>query len=124
MLVVVVAVVEEAGAVETERGGWEVGGTAEDEEEREDVADSAAVGGKEEKSIMRLFQLEPSVGGPPHSQVDVQRVSHGIESSSMSPNFSELTEHAQTPSVTTAGWGLAGRGWAGHTMAGTGVLFV
>jgi hypothetical protein len=41
-LVVVVAVVEEAGAVETERGGWEVGGTAEDEEEGEGVADSAA----------------------------------------------------------------------------------
>ena len=49
MLVVVVAVVEEAGAVETERGGWEVGGTAEDEEEREGVADSAAVG-KETKA--------------------------------------------------------------------------
>ena len=68
MLVVVVAVVEEAGAVETERGGWEVGGTAEDEEEREGVADSAAVGERKEKSIIRLFQLEPSVGGPPHSQ--------------------------------------------------------
>ena len=49
MLVVVVAVVEEAGAVETERGGWEVGGTAEDEEEREDVADSAAVGRNKQK---------------------------------------------------------------------------
>ena len=49
MLVVVVAVVEEAGAVETERGGWEVGGTAEDEEEREGVADSAAVGKKGRK---------------------------------------------------------------------------
>ena len=46
------AVVEEAGAVETERGGWEVGGTAEDEEEREGVADSAAVGRKKEKSII------------------------------------------------------------------------
>ena len=43
---VVVAVVEEAGAVETERRGWEVGGTAEDEEEREGVADSAVVGGE------------------------------------------------------------------------------
>ena len=52
MLVVVVAVVEEAGAVETERGGWEVGGTAEDEEEGEGVADSAAVGEKKEKSII------------------------------------------------------------------------
>ena len=31
MLVVVVAVIEEAGAVETESGGWAVGGTAEDE---------------------------------------------------------------------------------------------
>ena len=41
---VMVVVVEEAGgAVETE--GWEVGGTAEDEEEGEGVADSAAVGG-------------------------------------------------------------------------------
>ena len=57
MLVVVVAVVEEAGAVETERGGWEVGGTAEDEQEREGVADSAAVG------TVRQFKLEPSVGG-------------------------------------------------------------
>ena len=56
MLVVVVAVVEEAGAVETERGGWEVGGTAEDEQEREGVADSAAVG------TVRQFKLEPSVG--------------------------------------------------------------
>ena len=42
MVVGVVVVVEEAGgAVETERGGWEVGGTAEDE--GEGVADSAAV---------------------------------------------------------------------------------
>ena len=57
VLVVVVAVVEEAGAVETERGGWEVGGTAEDEEEGEGVADSAAAG------TMRKFQLEPTVGG-------------------------------------------------------------
>ena len=40
---VMVVVVEEAGgAVETE--GWEVGGTAEDEEEGKGVADSAAVG--------------------------------------------------------------------------------
>ena len=46
VLVVVVTVV---GAVDTERGGCEVGGTAEDEEEGEDVADSAAVGGKKEK---------------------------------------------------------------------------
>ena len=39
---VMVVVVEEAGgAVETE--GWEVGGTAEHEEEGEGVADSAAV---------------------------------------------------------------------------------
>ena len=108
VLVVVVAVVEEAGAVETERGGWEVGGTAEDEEEREGVADSAAVGEKKGKSIMRLFQLEPSVGGPPHSQVDVQRVSHGIESLSMSPNSPESTEHVHTLSLSTvAGWGPA-----------------
>ena len=42
--VVMVVVVEEAGgAVETERGGWEVGGTAEDEdEEGVGVADSVA----------------------------------------------------------------------------------
>ena len=39
MLVVVVVVVVEAGVVETERGGWEVGGTAEHEEEKEGVAD-------------------------------------------------------------------------------------
>ena len=52
VLVVVVAVVEEAGAVETERVGWEVGATAEDEEEREGVADSAAAGEKKEKSII------------------------------------------------------------------------
>ena len=46
-------VVEKAGGdVETERGGCEVGGMAEDEEEREVVADSAAVGGKKEKSII------------------------------------------------------------------------
>ena len=57
MLVAVVAVVEEARPVETERGGWEVGGTAEEEQEREDVADSAAV------STVREFKLEPSVGG-------------------------------------------------------------
>ena len=44
MLVVVVAVVEEAGAVEIERGGWEEEGTAEDEGKGEGVADSAAVG--------------------------------------------------------------------------------
>ena len=38
-----VVVVEEAGgAVETEREGWEVGRTAEDEEEGEGVTDSAA----------------------------------------------------------------------------------
>jgi hypothetical protein len=80
VLVVVVAVVEEAGAVETERGGWEVGGTAEDEEEREGVADSA--------------------------EVDVQRVSHGIESLSMSPNSPESTEHVHTLSLST----VAGRG--------------
>ena len=44
VVVGVMVVVEEAGgAVETE--GWEVGGTAEDEEEGEGVADSAAVGG-------------------------------------------------------------------------------
>ena len=49
VLVVVVAVVEKAEAVERERGGWEVGGTAEDEEEREGVADSAAVGEKGRK---------------------------------------------------------------------------
>ena len=52
MLVVVVAVVEEAEAVETERGGWTVGGTAEDEQERAGVADSAAVG------TVRRFKLE------------------------------------------------------------------
>ena len=35
VVVGVVVVVEEAGgAVETERGGWEVGGTAEDEEQK------------------------------------------------------------------------------------------
>ena len=45
VLVVVVAVVEEA-----ERGGWEVEGTAEDEEEGEDVADSAAVGERKRKA--------------------------------------------------------------------------
>ena len=39
MLVVVVAVVEEAGAVETERRDWEVVGTAEDEGKGEGVAD-------------------------------------------------------------------------------------
>ena len=50
VLVVVVAVVEEAGAEETERGGWEVEGTAEDEEEGEDVADSAAVGERKRKA--------------------------------------------------------------------------
>ena len=49
MLVVVVG---EAGAVETERGSWEVGVTAEGEEEGEDVADSAAVGETKEKSII------------------------------------------------------------------------
>ena len=54
MLVVVVTVVEEARAVETERGGWEVGGTA---QKREGVADSAAVG------TGRQFKLELSVGG-------------------------------------------------------------
>ena len=44
--------VEEAGgAVETERGGWEVGGTAEDEEDGgEGVADSAA---REENILIR-----------------------------------------------------------------------
>ena len=44
VVVGVVVVVEEAGgAVETEKGCWEVGGTAEDEEvEGEGVADSAA----------------------------------------------------------------------------------
>ena len=47
VVVGVVVVVEEAGgAVETERGGWEVGATAEDE--GEGVADSAAVNEGEE----------------------------------------------------------------------------
>ena len=54
-----VVVVEEAGgAVETE--GWEVGGTAEDEEEGEGVADSAAVGRNEER-VSQQFQIEPTV---------------------------------------------------------------
>ena len=114
---VMVVVVEEAGgAVETE--GWEVGGTAEDEEEGEGVADSAAVGGNNTVLIRAPTEREHH-----HSQVVVQTVIHGMESAVMSPNFSTLTEHAQTPSVTVAGWGLAGW-WAGHTMAGTGVLFV
>ena len=43
------SVVEEAGAVETERGGWAAGGTAVDEEEKEGMADSAAVGEKKER---------------------------------------------------------------------------
>ena len=45
VVVGVVVVIEEAGgAVETERGGWEVGGTAEDEEdEGEGMADSVTV---------------------------------------------------------------------------------
>ena len=48
---VVVVVEEVGGAVETEREGWEVGGTAEDEEEEgEDVADSAA---REENILIR-----------------------------------------------------------------------
>ena len=51
---IMVAVVEEAGAVETENGGWEVGGTAEDEEERDGMAEGKA---------MKLFQIEPSVSG-------------------------------------------------------------
>ena len=59
-----VVVVEEAGDVETERGVWEVGGTAEGKKEGEGVADSAAIG----ESMMRLFQLEPLLGGPPNSQ--------------------------------------------------------
>ena len=42
---VVVVVVEAGGVVETERVGWEVGGTAEDEKEGKGVADSAAIGG-------------------------------------------------------------------------------
>ena len=50
MLVVVVAVVEER-----ERGDLAVGGTAEDEEEGEGVADSAAVREKRKKSITRLL---------------------------------------------------------------------
>ena len=90
VLVVVVAVVEEAGAVETERGGWEVGGTAEDEEEGEGKADI-----------------------------------HGNEPSETSPNFLRSLEHVHTlSSSTVAGWGLVGCRWAGHMMAGTGVLFV
>ena len=52
VVVGVVVVVEEAeGAVETERGGWEVGGTAENEKEGEGLA---AV-------RVRLFQLEPTL---------------------------------------------------------------
>ena len=47
VMVGVVVVVEEAGgAMETEEGGWEVGGTAEDEAVEEGVADSAAVRGR------------------------------------------------------------------------------
>ena len=59
MLVVVVAVVEEAGAVETERGGWEVGGTAEDEEEGEGVPESASVGKKKQKhnGLLHFFSF-------------------------------------------------------------------
>ena len=49
---VMVVVVEEAeGAVETE--GLEVGGTVEDEEEGEGLADSAAAG----RNVSQLFQL-------------------------------------------------------------------
>ena len=56
VVVGVVVVVEEAGgAVETERGGWEVGGTAEDEEEGEGVADSAAIGGGEKRKCIHCL---------------------------------------------------------------------
>ena len=57
VVVGVVVVVEEAGGtVETERGGWEVGVTAEDEEEEgEGVADSAAV--KEGEEWVCQFKL-------------------------------------------------------------------
>ena len=50
-------VVEEAGgAVETERGGWEVGGTAKDERENNDVADLEAIGNNnEECSTVRIY---------------------------------------------------------------------
>ena len=121
VVVGVVVVVEKAGgAVETERGGWEVGGTAGDEEEEgEGVADSAA---REE-----TFQLEPTLtsGNTNHSQSKVQTVIHGMVSSATSPYFPGSSEHVHTLSLSTvAGWGLAGWGWAGHTMAGTGVLFV
>ena len=41
--VVIVVIEVVGGAVETERGAWEVGITAEDEEEEEGVADSATM---------------------------------------------------------------------------------
>ena len=118
VMVRVVVVVEEAeGAVETERGGWEVGRTAVDEEdEGEGATDSAA---REEK-----HSIEPTLKHKP-LQSKVHTVIHGMVSLAASPYFPGSSEHVQTLSLSTeAGWGLAGWGWAGHMMAGTGVLFV
>ena len=98
VVVAVVVVVEEAGgAVEREGGGWEVGGTAEDEAVGEGVADSAAVRGRGRGRKMckqrgltslkevKIFLKYRSTVKELHSQVVEQKDSHGMKSFCSSP---------------------------------------
>ena len=58
-----------------------------------------------------------------HSLHVLQTANLGMVPSLMAPNFCAILEHIQEPLLTMAGWGVL-RWGAGHTIAGTGVLFV